>query len=68
MLIMRQLQPCGCRSYRRVDMDEKRGIPQERMGFRDILAFILAAFWTVLPFTLIAIGVFVVLLLIFRLL
>jgi hypothetical protein len=49
-------------------MDEKRGIPQERMGFRDVLAFILAAFWTVLPFTLIAIGVFVVLLLIFRLL
>jgi hypothetical protein len=36
------------------------------MGFRDILAFVLAAFWTVLPFTLIAIGVFVVLLLIFR--
>jgi hypothetical protein len=47
-------------------MDERRGVPRDRMGFRDILAFVLAAFWTVLPFTLIAIGVFVVLLLIFR--
>ena len=44
-------------------MDEKRGIPPERMGFRDILAFVLAALWSVFPFVLIAIGVFVVLLL-----
>jgi uncharacterized membrane-anchored protein len=49
-------------------MDEKRGISPGRMGFRDVLAFVLAAFWTVLPVTLLAVGVFVVLLLIFRLL
>jgi hypothetical protein len=63
---MRQLQECGCRICPDHQMDEKRGIPPERMGFRDILAFVLAAFWTVLPFTLIAIGVFVVLLLVFK--
>jgi hypothetical protein len=68
MLNRRQLQRCGCRTYYRIDMDGKRGIPPERMGFRDILAFVLAAFWTVLPITVIAIGIFVVLLLIFRLL
>jgi len=49
-------------------MDEKRGIPTERLGWRDVLAYILAAFRTVLPFTLIAIAVFVILLVVFKLL
>jgi len=49
-------------------MDEKRGIPPERMGFRDVLAFILAAFRNVLPFTLLVIAVFAILLLVFKLL
>ena len=46
-------------------MGEKRGLPPERLGWRDVLAYILAAFRSVLPFTLITIAVFAALLLIF---
>ncbi len=49
-------------------MDEKRGIPPERMGFWDLLAFILAALLNVLPLILLAIAVFAILLLVFKLL
>ena len=36
-----------------------KGPPEEKPSFKDMLAFILAAFIQVLPITLIAIGVFI---------
>jgi hypothetical protein len=46
----------------------EKGIPKDEIGFRDVLAFILAAFSHVLPYTLIVIGVFAGLWLILKIL
>ena len=43
-------------------------IPKDEIGYRDVLAFILAAFSLVLPFTLIVIAVFAGLWLILKIL
>ena len=48
--------------------DAEKGIPKDEIGFRDVLAFILAAFSHILPFTLIVIGVFAGLWLILKIL
>jgi hypothetical protein len=46
----------------------EKGIPKDEIGFRDVLAFILAAFSHILPYTLIVIGVFAGLWLILKIL
>ncbi len=53
--------------HRKERKEAKNKAPKEEIGFRDVLAFIMAAFSHVLPITLIVIGVFALLLLILKL-
>jgi hypothetical protein len=45
-----------------------KGPPEEKLGFRDVLAFVLAALTHVLPVALVAIAAFVILWVLLRLL